>query len=149
MNLSWESIKDLRMQTSQFEAKKIALRQTKDGYVINLAIHPDDLPDEIVKDFVGARYMVVMVRLADNEEPLNREEFAGAQMVKLAGMLCREKEFWEYLHEGGQLFEMTEPACVEWLTGYLKINSRADIKMNRLAQDELKELYTEYKEWKN
>jgi hypothetical protein len=38
---------------------------------------------------------------------------------------------------------------VEWLTGYLNINSRADIKANRLAQDELKELYTEYKEWKN
>ena len=149
MKLSWESIKDLRMQTSQFEAKKVALKQTKDGYVMNLAIHPDEIPDEIVKDFVGARYMVVMVRLADNEEPLNREEFAGAQMVKLAGMLCREKEFWEYLHESGQLFEMTEPACVEWLTGYLKINSRADIKVNRLAQDELKELYTEYKEWKN
>jgi hypothetical protein len=137
------------METSQFEAKKIALRQTKDGYVINLAIHPDDLPDEIVKDFVGSRYMVVMVRLADNQEPLNRQEFAGAQMVKLAGMLCREKEFWEYLHEIGQLFELNEPACVEWLTGYLNINSRADIKTNKLAQDELKELYTEYKEWKN
>jgi hypothetical protein len=137
------------MQTSQFEAKKVALKQTKDGYVMNLAIHPDEIPDEIVKDFVGARYMVVMVRLADNEEPLNREEFAGAQMVKLAGMLCREKEFWEYLHEIGQLFEMTERDCVEWLTGYLKISSRADIKTNRVAQDELKELYTEYKEWKN
>jgi hypothetical protein len=30
------------METSQFEAKKIALKQTKDGHVLNLAIHPDD-----------------------------------------------------------------------------------------------------------
>jgi len=71
------------METSQFEGKKIALKQTKDGYAMTLAIHPDDIPDELMRDFVGARYMVVMVRLADNEEPLNREEFAGNQMVKM------------------------------------------------------------------
>jgi len=136
------------METSKFEGKKVALKQTKDGYAMTLAIHPDEIPDELLKDFVGARYMVVMVRLNDNEEPLDRREYAGAQMVKLAGMLCRDKDFWEYLHEGGQLFEVNELACVEWLTGYLNVNSRADIKGNKLAQDELKELYTEYKEWK-
>lgn len=136
------------METSQFEGKKVALKQTKDGYAMTLAIHPDEIPDELLKDFVGARYMVVMVRLNDQEEPLDRREYAGAQMVKLAGMLCRDKDFWEYLHEGGQLFEVNELACVEWLTGYLNVNSRADIKGNKLAQDELKELYTEYKEWK-
>jgi len=136
------------METSKFEGKKVALKQTKDGYAMTLAIHPDEIPDELLKDFVGARYMVVMVRLNDNEEPLDRREYAGAQMVKLAGMLCRDKDFWEYLHEGGQLFEVNELACVEWLTGYLNVNSRADIKGNNLAQDELKELYTGYKEWK-
>ena len=136
------------METSKFEGKKVALKQTKDGYAMTLAIHPDEIPDELLKDFVGARYMVVMVRLNDNEEPLDRREYAGAQMVKLAGMLCRDKDFWEYLHEGGQLFEVNELACVEWLTGYLNVNSRADIKGSKLAQDELKELYTEYKEWK-
>jgi len=136
------------METSKFEGKKVALKQTKDGYAMTLAIHPDEIPDELLKDFVGARYMVVMVRLNDQEEPLDRREYAGAQMVKLAGMLCRDKDFWAYLHEGGQLFEVNELACVEWLTGYLNVNSRADIKGNKLAQDELKELYTEYKEWK-
>ena len=136
------------METSKFEGKKVALKQTKDGYAMTLAIHPDEIPDELLKDFVGARYMVVMVRLNDNEEPIDCREYAGAQMVKLAGMLCRDKDFWEYLHEGGQLFEVNELACVEWLTGYLNVNSRADIKGNKLAQDELKELYTEYKEWK-
>ena len=31
------------MEYPQFEAKKIAMKQTKDGYVMNLAIHPDDV----------------------------------------------------------------------------------------------------------
>ena len=92
------------METSQFEGKKIALKQTKDGIVMSLAIHPDDLPEELMRDFVGSRYMVVMVRLGDDERPVNREEYAGAQLVKLAGMLCRDRSFWEYLYEKGMLF---------------------------------------------
>jgi hypothetical protein len=136
------------METSQFEGKKIALKQTKDGYALTLAIHPDDIPDELMRDFVGARYMVVMVRLADNEEPLNREEFAGNQMVKLSGMLCRDPEFWEYLHEDGQLYQKGEKECVEWLQNFLEINSRSDLKTNHEAHSTLKVLYSEYKEWK-
>ena len=137
------------MKYPQFEAKKIAMKQTKDGYVMSLAIHPDDIPDEVVKDFVGARYMVVMVRLADTEVPFNREEFAGGQMVKLAGMLCRDSKFWDYLYEDGQLFETSEAACIDWLQSYLSVPSRAEIKTNLEAQGALKILYAQYKEWKN
>jgi len=137
------------METSQFEAKKVALKQTKDGHVLTLAIHPDDSPEEILRDFVGARYMVVMVRLADTEVPFNRDEFAGAQMVKLAGMLCRDSKFWDYLYEDGQLFETSEAACIDWLQSYLRVASRAEIKTNLEAQGALKILYAQYKEWKN
>ena len=136
------------MDTSQFEGKKIALKQTKDGYAMTLAIHPDDIPDELVRDFVGARYMVVMVRLADNEEPLNREEFAGGQMVKLAGILCRDPDFWEYLAEDGQIMKKNEVEAVEWLKSFLGINSRSDLKTNHGAHSTLKVLYGEFKEWK-
>lgn len=136
------------METSQFEGKKIALKQTKDGYAMTLAIHPDDVPDELLRDFVGARYMVVMVRLADNEEPLNREEYAGAKYVKLAGMICRDPEFWQWLHEDGSLFEKNEASCVDWLTSYLNISSRSELKTNLDAQDTLKNIYDGYKEWK-
>jgi hypothetical protein len=137
------------METSQFEAKKIALKQTKDGHVLTLAIHPDESPDEILRDFVGARYMVVMVRLGDEEKPLNRDEYAGGQMVKLAGMLCRDRKFWDYLYEQGLLFETNEDACVEWIKAYLNIGSRSELKTNMEAQGALKLIYAEYKEWKN
>ena len=52
-------------KTVQFEGLKTGFRQNKDGYVLSLAIHPDDVPSELMKDFVGSRYMVVMVRLAE------------------------------------------------------------------------------------
>ena len=132
------------METSQFEGKKIALKQTKDGIVMSLAIHPDDLPEELMRDFVGSRYMVVMVRLGDDERPVNREEYAGAQLVKLAGMLCRDPQFWDYLHEEGSLFQKNEKECVEWMQNYLVINSRSELKTNVESQNALKHIYAEY-----
>jgi hypothetical protein len=138
------------METSQFEAKKIALKQTKDGHVLNLAIHPDEIPEEILRDFVGARYMVVMVRLADTEVPMVRaEEYAGARLVKQAGMLCREPKFWEYLHDQGQVFERNETVAVEWLCSYLNIVSRAELKTDEKAQSLFEQLNEDYKRWKN
>lgn len=137
------------METSQFEGKKVALKQTKDGHVLTLAIHPDETPDELLRDYVGARYMVVMVRLGDDEKPLNREEYVGGQMVKLAGMLCRDRRFWDYLYEKGLLLETNEEACVEWMKSYLNIQSRAELKTNMAAQRALKILNAEYKEESN
>jgi hypothetical protein len=138
------------METSQFEARKIALKQTKDGHVLNLAIHPDEIPEEILRDFVGARYMVVMVRMADAEVPMVRaEEYAGARLVKQAGMLCRDRQFWDYLHDQGLIFERKEDHAVDWLCSYLNIASRAEIKANERAQYLFEQLNEEYKKWKS
>jgi hypothetical protein len=69
-------------------------------------------------------------------------------LVRLAGILCRDKDFWEYLYDDGQLFEKNEVTCVEWLTSYLGVNSRSDIKTDLNAQNLLKVLNNKYKEWK-
>jgi hypothetical protein len=138
------------METSQFEARKIALKQTKDGHVLNLAIHPDEIPEEILRDFVGARYMVVMVRLADTESPMIRdEEYAGARLVKRAGILCRDREFWDFLEEQGYIYERKEDIAVEWLCSYLNVSSRAELKINEKAQHLFEKLNEEYRKWKN
>ena len=136
------------METSQFEGKKIALKQTKDGYAMTLAIHPDDLPAEVLRDFVGARYMVVMVRLADNEDPLNREEYAGAKYVKSAGMICRDPDFWKFMQDESLVFELKEDAVAEALCGYCDIHSRSELKTNPDAQMLFKRLIGEFETWK-
>jgi hypothetical protein len=136
------------MQTSQFEGKKIALKQTKDGYAMTIAIHPDEVPDELLRDFVGARYMVVMVRLADNEEPLNREEYAGGQLLKKAGMICRDPEFWKFMQDEGLVFEMKESAVAEAVCGYCDMVSRSELKTSPDAQMLFKRLMGEFEAWK-
>jgi hypothetical protein len=94
--------------------------------------------------------MVVMVRLADTEVPMVRsEEYAGAKLVKQAGMLCRDRQFWDYLYDQAQIFERKEESSVDWLCRYLNISSRAELKTNELAQHLFEQLNEEYKKWKN
>ena len=135
------------MQTSQFEGKKVALKQTKDGHVLTLAIHPDEIPEEILRDFVGARYMVVMVRIGENEEPMERQPVN--KHISIAGMLCRDPEFWDFLFEQGLLLETSEKEATEWLKSYLNIESRSELKDNEDAQLALNKILREFKEWKN
>lgn len=126
----------------------MALKQNKDGYVLTLNIHPDEIPHELLRDFVGARYQVVMVRLGDDEMPLDRREHDGDRAVKLAGVLCREKEFWDFLVDQNEIFEPDEKDATDWLRRHLGINSRSDLKTDIGARERLSKLSKDYNTWK-
>ncbi len=137
------------METLNFEAIKIGLKQSKDGFVLTLAVHPDDIPDDLTRDFIGSRYQVVMVRLGDDDQPLSREgEFPGDHAVKMAGMLCREKEFWKWLNERELLMEMNEKACTEWLTSFLGVESRKELKTDVEARNLFNQLKRSFDAWR-
>jgi len=136
--------------TIQFEGVKMGLKQSKDGYVLTLAVHPDELPDAMMRDFVGSRYVVVMVRLGDDEQPMTREnEFPGDHAVKMAGILCRDPEFWEWLHAKEWLMEKNEKACSEWIYSYIGIESRKELKTNQEARELFNRLKASFEAWRN
>jgi len=138
------------METINFEGIKVGLKQSKDGFILTLAVHPDDIPHDLMTDFVGSRYQVVMVRLGDDDQPLSREgEFPGDHAVKMAGMLCREKEFWRWLNDREMLMEMNEKACTEWLTSYLNIESRKELKTDVGARNLFNQLKRSFDAWRN
>lgn len=58
-----------RVPNINFEAVKTSMMQDKNGTNIRLTIHPNDVPAELHKDWVGSRYMVVMVKLNDDDTP--------------------------------------------------------------------------------
>jgi hypothetical protein len=136
------------MKTSNFEAVKVALKQDKTGFILTLSMHPDEVPEEILRDFVGARYQVVMVRLNGEERPMNREQEYANDGVRMAGMLCREPTFHKFLHEGGHIFMANEEEATDWLKEYLGIESRTEIKDNQGALQNLRALFQEYQSWK-
>ena len=93
--------------------------------------------------------MIVMVRLDENEQPMNRDnEYPGDAAVKLSGMLCREPMFWQWLAEKEMLFEESEAACTEFLYSYLGIESRKELKTNVEARELFNQLRKTFELWR-
>lgn len=137
------------MKTLNFEALKVSLRQNKDGYILTLNIHPDDIPEDLLRDFVGAHYQVVMVRLNGDNQPLDRQqEYAGDRAVRIAGLLCRNEQFWKYLVEHNEILEEDEDQATEWLRIELGIKSRSELKTNQEARAKLDTIHTGFNQWK-
>ena len=136
------------MKTLQFEAVKVALKQDKTGVILTLNVHPDEVPIELIRDFVGARYQTVMVRLNDENRPMNRDTEYQRDPVRGAGILCRDKGFAKFLLETGQIFEDNESTVVEWLKTELGIASRAELKEKPQAAKRLWSINEEYQLWK-
>ena len=136
------------MTAIQFEGVKVALKQDKTGYVLALSIHPDDVPMNLLRDFVGARYGVAMVRIDGNEQPMNREEHDGDKYIRIAGLLCRDPDFWRYLYSDTQIMKENEKEATQWLRDYLNVQSRSELKTNLAARELLDKLNKDLGLWK-
>ena len=143
-----------------FEAVKMSMRQDKDGVVLQLRVHPNDVPMALHQDWVGCQYMVAMSLLDDTGKPEEGDPAGdeGKKMVARAGMLCREAAFYAFLREVARLDadpyhqkfpeQFTEERCSYLLRTMLgHIESRAHIAHNPAAQKKLAELMTRYKTW--
>jgi hypothetical protein len=138
----------MTIKTLQFEAVKIAMKQDKTGIILTLNIHPDELPVDLMRDFVGARYQVVMVRLNDENRPMSRDQEYSRDPVRTAGILCREKQFAQYLFDKEQIFEKKEADVIEWLKMELDIESRSELKEEIQKAKKFWAIYEEYQQWK-
>lgn len=119
----------------QFEARKVALKQDRSGYVLTLSLHPDEIPEELLRDFVGARYGCALVRIQDDESPTvynNR--------VQQAGMLCRTQSFQWWLGVN------SEDAAAALLAERCGIQSRSELNGNKSAQALFDELIKDFEE---
>jgi len=135
------------MNTSQFEGVKLSMNQNRTGYVLSLAIHPDEVPEEIFRDFVGSRYQVVMVRLSDDQMPINRDVYKDP--VKIAGILCKDPLFMEFVYMTDNITSQTETNVVSWLRDKLGVLSRAELKDNKEACFKLFAIQEEFIAWKH
>lgn len=124
-----------------FEAIKISMRQDKDGWVLNLRIHPDDVPDTLIREWSGQRYMVALCAM--NDEPIGQSSTQkvpdGPQhAVRYAAELCRHPDFqvWAAV--------TNEEQASQFLRGWLKISSRRELATNAEARKEFYRLVQQY-----
>ena len=134
------------METIEFECVKYSFNQNKDGYRLTLVVHPDDVPEKLFRDFTGARYQAVLVRL-DDVQVDKQEEYTGDRALRIAGMLCRDPKFWEFLYSRSDIPTKDYENATQWLRFYLDLESRSQIKTNAVAQAQLDKLYREYTLW--
>lgn len=125
-------------QAVHFEAIKVSLTQDRTGYVLKLGMHPDEVPEIVLRDFVGARYMVALVRINDQgQAELSPEAERGKKAVMMAGMFCEAEQFQTWMHAEGLADDISEEAAVEGLRKVLRVNSRSELKTNKEARDRL------------
>ena len=126
----------------QFEARKVALKQDRTGYVLTLSLHPDEIPEELLRDFVGARYGCALVRIQDDESPTPYNN-----RVKQAGMLCRNPQFQRFIQKRFAFAEADEETSASVICSVCNIESRSELNGNITAQHLFDELINEYQEW--
>ena len=126
----------------QFEARKVAMKQDRTGFVLTLCIHPDELPEELIRDFVGARYGCALVRIQDDESPtpyVNR--------VQKAGMLCRNPAFQEFIAERLVGHSVNEDQAAAALCKQCGITSRSELNGNAKAQEMFDAIALDFEHW--
>jgi hypothetical protein len=128
----------------QFEARKVALKQDRTGFVLTLSLHPDEIPSELLRDFVGARYACALVRIQDDESATvynNR--------VKTAGMICRDPLFQQFMSEKYRLDLVDENETATMLCDKCGIESRSQLNGDSVAQSIFDEIVTIFEQWKH
>jgi len=126
---------DVKDLSYGFEAVKSVLRQSKDGIVLSLVIHPNDIPNPLLSDPIGSRYMIGMALIGDDEQPVESEEQRQAKRdVVSAGALCRETDFQQWLMNNGFSDNITEEDAATTVRSLLNIKSRSEIRTDPVAQ---------------
>jgi hypothetical protein len=136
------------MNAFQFECVKVALKQDRTGIILTVSIHPDEFPDELMRDFVGSRYGVAMVRIQDDESATPYEN-----RVKKAGMLCRNQAFYNWLDCIGyrgvtEIGDTDEQKAITHIYEVCEISSRSELNGNKNSKQKFDEMVDEYERWK-
>lgn len=123
------------------EVRKIAYRQSaKEGFLLTLSLHPDDVPQELAAAPIGTRYMAALVQIGDDEKPAKRkrnwEELPPASQ---AGIRCGEEAFQKYLGTSN------EDEATQYVYTHCGIQSRVELSTNADAAAKWRALDSEYR----
>jgi hypothetical protein len=136
------------VDTIQFEGVKVAIKQDRTGYVLTLCIHPDEIPEDLLRDFVGARYQIVMVRVDENEKPYKRQQ--KKTLSNVAAILCKDTDFQKYLVESGLAWDTSEKSADSFIKEVCGIDSKTQLDVDYSeAVDTFNNIVGEFNEWKS
>lgn len=128
-----------------FEAVKVSMSQNKDGIMLKLSIHPNECPPSLHADWVGSRYIVALVKLNDDDTVVeDKDKAAGRKAVAMAGTMCRNPKFMDWLHRQGIADYATEEAAIDALKRHLAIGSRSELSSDAAARSRFMDLVSSF-----
>jgi hypothetical protein len=126
----------------QFECQKVALKQDSNGFVLTLRIHPDEIPEELLRDFVGARYACGLVRVQEDDTPV-----VYSNRTMKAGILCRNTMFQQFLFSEHDSSAVNEESAIKKLYELCNITSRTELNGNQKAQEVFDQVVKDYEHY--
>ena len=146
---------EVRDAAVHFEAVKTSMSQSKQGTVLRLALHPNEVPPSLHTDWVGSRYMVAMVKLDEEDQPeMSDQQRETNRLIASAGMLCRNLDFAKFLFDIDSLLGVPndeserEKRVADALRDILGVESRSEMRTNSVARERFKNMVEEFTKWK-
>lgn len=156
-----------RNNAVHMEAKKDGLSQRQDGsWILRVKIHPNDMPSSLMTAPMGTRFMIAVVEIGENEEPVQQEERASQTTTRevpgsvaenapsrrklewdkmsggqQAGLLCSKPAFWKFLGKS------SADEAAYYVRLHCGVNSRSEIVAGTPAGDAWNGLVNEYRVW--
>lgn len=126
-----------------FEAVKLSLKQDRNGIVLTLAIHPNEMPADLWRSPTGQRYGVALVELNENELIREMEE-EGARVYRMFNAKCRVKHFQVWVLQGEPWMDDREKNTREIIKSDIGVVSAKEIPYNQDAQRKFLEIVKRY-----
>lgn len=137
--------REIELLSSKFECIKLAMNQDKTGFILKLSIHPNDAPEDLLRDPVGTRYLIVAVRVGDEGDAIASPTVRdGIMAVNLAGQLARDSRFQMWLVQQELCDVISEPAAADVIRTYSGVASRKELKTNLVARRKFLALRDEF-----
>jgi hypothetical protein len=159
-----------RTNAVHFEAKKDGCTQRQSGdWVIRLTVQSLDLDQAVMRAAPGTRYMVALVEIGDDEQPVQQQKEpaassktqiptaqprqstpAGAPQTyaKRLGMACTQPRFWMFMfeHTKRQFSVTNEEEAANVVRNYLGCKRR-DTIVNTPAGNKARDLLADFDVW--
>ena len=133
-----------------FEAIKVSMRQDKDGVLLVLRIHPNEVAPELLSAWVGSRFQVGMMALSDDDQhQRSPDQEETRKIIASAALLCKEGSFADFLEIRGYppADKAREDTVATALCQAIGAGSRANLATDIIAKERFIALRKEYRSW--
>lgn len=132
-----------------FEAVITFAKKDAKGFHMNLVVDPALVPESLFRAWIGSRYVVAMVKLADDDSiEIPPEIIAGNKAVASAALICKEEDFQEWVCSKGWVDALSEEEAADAIRFTCQVISRGEFRTSSNARKRFERMRDDYYDWR-